>query len=208
MSTEIPPAPRPPFRTERLILREFRAADAVALHEYGADPEVSRFTDWGPNTPEQSREVLGRFLERQAARPPHELNLAVELAAEGGMIGSVRLELKDAANRTADLGYVIHRHYWGRGFVTEACQELLRIAFEVMDLHRVWATCDARNVGSYRVMEKLGMRREGVLRKGTLRKDGWQDTLLYAILAEEWRAKQADVRDPVLRPSPEIHPRG
>jgi len=187
MIAEIPPAPPPPFYTERLILREFRKSDLEAIHEYGSDPEVSRFMDWGPNTLAQSREVLERFLERQSAAPPHELNLAVEVAAEGRMIGSVRLDLKDTVNRTADLGYSIHRDYWGRGLVTEACQELLQIAFGDMRLHRVWATCDARNVGSYRVMEKVGMRREGVLRKGTLRKDGWRDTLLYAILAEEWR---------------------
>lgn len=56
-----------------------------------------------------------------------------------------------------------------------------------MRLHRVWATCDARNRGSWRVMEKLGMRREGLLKASNLRRDGWRDTLLYAVLAEEWR---------------------
>jgi ribosomal-protein-alanine N-acetyltransferase len=192
MTTEIPPAPPPPFRTERLILRDFRPDDLAAVHEYGSDPEVARYMDWGPNTPEVSAAFLEQTLKVQGERLPGVLNLAVEVVADRRMIGATRFEVKDERNRTADLGYSIHRAYWGRGLVTEATRELLRIAFEVMDLHRVFATCDARNVGSYRVMEKVGMRREGVLRKGTLRKDGWRDTLLYAILAEDWRASSGD----------------
>ncbi|MFC3079540.1 GNAT family N-acetyltransferase [Phenylobacterium terrae] len=186
MTTDIPPAPVPPFRTERLILRDFREDDFDDIHAYAVDPDVVRYMDWGPNTPEVTREYLGRALAGQAERPPHAVNVAVELAAEGRVIGSMRLEVKDAANRTADIGYSIHRPYWGQGLVAEGARRLLAIAFEDMKLHRVWATCDARNRGSWRVMEKLGMRREGVLKKANLRRDGWQDTLLYAVLAEEW----------------------
>lgn len=187
MTTDIPPAPPPPFRTERLILRGFTEADFEAVHDYASDPEVSRYMDWGPNTPEQTRHYLGLAIQAQDEGRPHVLNLAVEVAAEARLIGSIRLEVKDPANRTADIGYSIHRAYWGRGLVAEAGRELLRIAFEAMDLHRVWASCDARNTGSWRVMEKIGMRREGVLKKANLRRDGWKDTLLYAVLAEEWR---------------------
>ncbi|HEY9219821.1 MAG TPA: GNAT family N-acetyltransferase [Phenylobacterium sp.] len=186
MTTEIPPAPTPPLRTERLILRNFREDDEAAIHAYAVDPEVVRYMDWGPNTPEETREHLQRALRAQVERPPHVLNLAVEHAHDGRLIGSIRLEVKDAPNRTADIGYSIQRDYWGRGLVTEASRELLRVAFEEMKLQRVFATCDARNTRSWRVMEKLGMRREGVMRKANLRRDGWHDTLLYAVLAEEW----------------------
>ncbi|MET0295221.1 MAG: GNAT family protein [Phenylobacterium sp.] len=185
--TEIPPAPRPPFRTARLILRDYREDDLAAIHDYASDPEVARYMDWGPNTPEESRAHLERVLAAQGDAPDV-LNVGLEVAAEGRLIGALRFEVKDPGNRTADVGWTIHRAYWGRGLVTEAGREILRIAFGDMALHRVWATCDARNIGSWRVMEKLGMRREGVLRKANLRKDGWRDTLLYAVLAEEWAA--------------------
>jgi RimJ/RimL family protein N-acetyltransferase len=187
MTTDIPPAPVPPFRTERLILRDFHEGDFEDIHAYAIDPDVVRYMDWGPNTPELTREFLGRALKAQSERPPHAINVAVELAAEARMIGSMRLEVKDAANRTADIGYSIHRPYWGQGLVAEGARRLLAIAFEDMRLHRVYATCDARNRGSWRVMEKLGMRREGRLKNANLRRDGWQDTLLYAVLAEEWK---------------------
>jgi [ribosomal protein S5]-alanine N-acetyltransferase len=191
MTHQIPPMPPPPYLTERLILRDFREADFEAIHEYAVHPEVVRYMDWGPNTPEQTREYLDRSLKAQAERAPHVLNAAIELAAEARVIGSIRLEVKDAANRTADIGYCLHRPYWGQGLVAEAGRRLLQTAFEDLALHRVFATCDARNRGSWRVMEKLGMRREGVLRKANLRRDGWADTLLYAVLAEEWEGPAA-----------------
>lgn len=191
MTTDIPPAPLPPFRTERLILRDFRAGDFEDIHAYAIDPEVVRYMDWGPNTPEVTRDYLDRALKSQADRPPHAVNVAVELAAEAKVIGSMRLEVKDLANRTADIGYSIHRPYWGQGLVAEGARRLLSIAFGEMHLHRVYATCDARNRGSWRVMEKLGMTREGLLRKANLRREGWQDTLLYAVLADEWRPTPA-----------------
>ena len=78
--------------------------------------------------------------------------------------------------------------YWGRGYMTEAGRAILDVAFREIDLHRVWATCDPRNRASYRVMEKLGMRREAHFRKGVMEKGEWRDSYLYAILAEEWLA--------------------
>jgi len=67
---------------------------------------------------------------------------------------------------------------------------LVRVAFETLKLHRVWATCDVRNRGSFGIMEKLGMRREGTLRKNLLVRDGWRDTHVYALLDEEWAARR------------------
>jgi ribosomal-protein-alanine N-acetyltransferase len=186
VTDDIPPAPTPPFRTERLILRDFREDDFDDVHAYAVDPEVVRYMDWGPNTPEVTRQYLCLALQQQAERPSQVLNLAIEHAADRRVIGSIRLEVKDPANRTADIGYSIHRPYWGQGLVAEGARRLLEVAFREMGLHRVFATCDARNRGSWRVMEKIGMRREGLLRKANRRRDGWQDTLLYAVLAEEW----------------------
>jgi ribosomal-protein-alanine N-acetyltransferase len=95
--------------------------------------------------------------------------------------------MKDEANRNADIGYVLNRKYWGHGYMTESACTILDVAFKQLKLHRVWATCDTRNRSSYRVMERLGMRREGLFVKDAMEKGEWRDTYLYAILAEEWR---------------------
>ncbi|MGA8013896.1 MAG: GNAT family N-acetyltransferase [Candidatus Acidiferrales bacterium] len=177
-----------PIETERLLLREFRASDETGIHAYASDPEVVRLMIWGPNTPEQTRAFLQTMLKTQEQWPRPFVELAIELKAESRMIGSIGLRVKDEPNRAADMGYVLARDQWGRGYMTEAARAILDAAFRQLKLHRVWATCDPRNHASYRVMEKLGMRREAHFRKDVLEKGEWRDSYLYAILAEEWLA--------------------
>jgi [ribosomal protein S5]-alanine N-acetyltransferase len=178
-----------PIVTERLTLREFRNADEADIHEYGGDPEVSTFTDWGPNTPAQTRQVLQERLDAQHGWPRREVALAIELLAERKVIGSIDLTIDDRLPRTASFGYVLNRNHWNRGYTSEAARAILRVAFDDLKMHRVWATCDARNVASWRVMEKLGMRREAEFRDDVLQKGAWRDSYLYAILADEFVAE-------------------
>jgi RimJ/RimL family protein N-acetyltransferase len=175
-----------PILTERLTLREFRADDEQDIHEYGGDPQVSIFTDWGPNTLAQSRDHLATRLQHQSDWPRSDVSLAVELRAEPKVIGSASLWLTDASNRTASFGYAFNRRYWNNGYATEASRALLRVAFDVLKLHRVFATCDARNIASWHVMEKLGMRREAEFRQDVFQKGEWRNSYLYAILEAGW----------------------
>jgi ribosomal-protein-alanine N-acetyltransferase len=177
-----------PLRTERLVLREFRESDFDDVQAYGGDPEVTRFLQWGPNTSEETRKFLIGAIAQQADWPRFEFGFVLEHQASGRAIGSASLRLLDAANRTVELGYCLNRDFWGQGLVTEAARALGQASFGRLGLHRLVATCDSHNIGSYRVMEKLGMRREGVLRQDRQIKGAWRDTLIYAILAEEWRA--------------------
>jgi ribosomal-protein-alanine N-acetyltransferase len=181
-----PPEPWLPLKTERLILRPFREADYDDVHEYASDPRVTRFMTWGPNTPEISRKFLDIALAEQQVWPRAVVNMAAEVASERKMIGSVRFAVIDASTRTADFGYSLHRAYWNQGYATEAAGALVRHAFEVLGVRRVYATCDVRNTGSWRVMEKLGMRREARFHKDVRSRRGWRDTYLYAVLADEW----------------------
>jgi ribosomal-protein-alanine N-acetyltransferase len=178
------PKPWFPIRTERLLLREFRVSDEADVHAYGSDPEVSRFMDWGPNDAATTREVMQRWARSQEVWPRDEVNLAVEHLADGRVIGSFRLGLKAPGHRTADFGHSYHRAYWRQGYAAEAARALFAVGFGDLGLHRIWATADVRNIASWRLLEKLGMRREAHFRLDVLVKAAWRDSFLYAILAE------------------------
>ncbi len=177
-----------PIRTPRLILRDFEATDFDAVHAYASDPDVTRHTPWGPNTEADTRDAIARSLESQGARPRHEYNLAIIDPARDLLIGSIGLHPRDPANRTVETGYCLRADAWGRGFASEAARALVGAGFARLGLHRVFATCDARNQASAHVLEKLGMRREGHFRRDREIRGHWRDTLLYAVLAEDWRA--------------------
>ena len=168
-------------------MREFQPADEADIHDYASDPEVSRWMDWGPNTPRMTKRVLAGWLRAQVQWPRKKVELAIELRAEKRMIGGIRLEIRDERHRTGDFGYALNREYWKHGYATEAARAILGVAFGTLKLHRMWATCDQRNHASYRVMEKLGMRRDGAYQKDVLQKGEWRDSYLYAVVADEWR---------------------
>ncbi len=176
-----------PIRTQRLLLREFTADDESDIHEYGGDPVVSRYMDWGPNTPDVTRQILLDRLVQQQTWPRDEINLAIELSATGKQIGAFGVRIPDARNGLADFGFVLNRRYWRQGFMTETAGAVLETAFSIMGLRRLIATCDTRNIASARVMEKIGMRREAHFRQDVYQKGEWRDSYLYAILKDDWR---------------------
>jgi ribosomal-protein-alanine N-acetyltransferase len=173
-----------PIRTARLVLREFKATDESDVHEYGSDLAASRFVLWSPNTPKDTHDVLSDRLDKQRTWPRKEVDLALQLSSEEKIIGSISLNIESSADPIASLGYVVNPRYWGQGYATEATDALLSCASRVLRLHRVWATCDVRNVASWRVMEKVGMRREAVFRRDVLQKGEWRDSYLYAKLEQ------------------------
>jgi ribosomal-protein-alanine N-acetyltransferase len=175
-----------PLETEHLLLREFRADDEAGIHEYASDVEVVRFAAWGPNDPLMTMANLARRLIEQARWPRDSVDVAVELRGDCRLIGIMRLTILESQNKTADFGFTFNRRYWGNGYATEGSRALLEVGFLKLGLHRIWATCDVRNHASYRVMEKLGMRREALFQKDVLQKGEWRDSYLYAILADEW----------------------
>lgn len=190
--TDDPQQPWFPIRTRRLLLREARLSDYDDIHAYAVDPEVVRFMDWGPNTPQVTAQALGGWVAMSAQWPRDEVNLVMELLETGRAIGAIRLSIHSRADRTADFGYTLNKDYWRRGLGTEAASAVVETAFTTLGLHRVFATCDVRNAASYKVMEKLGMRREGTLLKNHEVRGRWRDTHVYALLAQEWAARRAE----------------
>ncbi|MGH9702465.1 MAG: GNAT family N-acetyltransferase [Candidatus Acidiferrales bacterium] len=178
-----------PIETERLLLREFRPGDEGDIQAYAGDSEVVKFMEWGPNDPATTKAVLANWLKDQERWPRDSVTLGIELKSEIRLIGAIRLTVKDKLNETADLGYSLNRRYWQKGFATEAARPVLDAAFRHLGLHRVWATCDPANHASYRIMEKLGMRREGNFKQDVKQRGEWRDSYFYAVLKEEWLSK-------------------
>lgn len=169
-----------PIETPRLLLREFRADDEDAIHEYASDSEVCRFTDWGPNTREETHRFSSERLAAQRHWPRSQVDLALELRAEHRMIGAISLWLTGRGTTSAEFGYALNRSYWGNGYVTEAAAAVLERAVPILGIRRVVATCDVRNVRSARVMERLGLQRERTMPSDRMQRGQWRDSFLYS----------------------------
>lgn len=170
-------------------LREIVESDWPAVHAYGSDPEVVKFELWGPNTEAESRDFVARCLRAQAEEARRSFELAVTLRDGGQLIGAAGVRLLSAEHSEAEIGYAFARAHWGRGLATEAARALLAFGFGELGLHRISATCHAANLASARVLEKIGMRREGTLRQNRLQRGAWRDSHLYAILAGDFSAR-------------------
>ncbi|GGN82089.1 N-acetyltransferase [Actinoplanes lobatus] len=171
--------------TERLILRRFRASDAPVLSAYRSDPEVARYQSWdAPFPPERAVIAVRNFAAGSPDRAGH-FQYAVELAAEERLIGDVYVRLHDNLKQ-AELGFTFAAPYQKRGFASEAVGAVLDRLFRRQRLHKVTGECDARNVRSAALMERLGFQREGLLRQQTFIKGEWTDDLIYGLLATEW----------------------
>ena len=172
--------------TERMILRDWQSGDFADACLYAADPEVSRYMAGGPNSERETRDFVYGAIHSAREKPRCAYELAVELKTEKKVIGGIGLSIKDPGYSTGFLGYAFNRDYWGQGLCSEASLEMLRFGFEDLDLHRIFATCDTRNEGSRRVLEKSGMRREAHFLEDSHIKGAWRDSYLFAILKREW----------------------
>lgn len=165
-------------------------SDLDYLAEVMARPEVVRYLINGIRTRQQVAELLGKRTTLTSIRAEGDsLILAVQLGATGPVVGDVTLSYQSAAHRGGEIGWVFHPDYQGHGYATEASRVMLRLAFDGLGLHRVIARCDGRNEASVRVMERLGMRREGHFVENEYVKGEWTDELVYAMLAREWRGR-------------------
>jgi ribosomal-protein-alanine N-acetyltransferase len=178
----------PEIRTERLRLRRMTLADAADMFDDARDPEMTRYTTWQPHrSSADSRarleRVVGRYARGEVA------NWGVEHRSDGRFIGTAGYMRWDVDDHCAELGYAISRNYWGQGLMTEALRAIIAFGFERMQLNRIEARCTAKNVGSYRVMERAGMTFEGTLRERHLVEGDFTDKKLYSILRREYEAR-------------------
>jgi RimJ/RimL family protein N-acetyltransferase len=175
---------QPPLATERLVLRPFAVEDAPTVQCLAGAREVADTTLTIPHPyPDGAAEAwIGAHAPAFAAG--RLATYAVTDRAAGALLGAVGLQI-EPGHALGELGYWIGVPYWGRGYATEAARALMRYGYARLGLHRIQARHFLRNPASGRVMEKLGMRREGVLRQSVRKWGRFEDVVLYARLAED-----------------------
>lgn len=165
----------------RLYFCPLSAEDSDAIHEYASDSAVSKYIGWAlKQTPE---ETLG-FVEEMISREKQGTHLyaTVKLKDTHQVIGTVMLFNFDHEAKNAEVGYVFHRQYWGKGFGSEALQLIDDFAFNTLKLHRLHARVVSGNMGSARVLEKNNYLREGRLRDHYKIENQYYDSLIYGKL--------------------------
>lgn len=178
-----------PLTTDRLRLRPFTRGDVDAVFAYRGREDVALYLFDPPLSREEcALAIQQRTTQTGFANEGDRIVLAVETVDGGNLVGEVSLIWRSVEARQGELGWIFHPAFHGQGFATEATRVLVDLAFGEADLHRVYARCDARNVGSWRLMERLGMRREAHFREHALFKGAWDEEFYYAMLRDEWLA--------------------
>ncbi|RAO39423.1 Ribosomal-protein-alanine N-acetyltransferase [Micromonospora saelicesensis] len=184
-----------PIRTARLVLRPVTIDDLDDVYAFQRRPDVVRWMLGAePRTREQSRVSVLAMACEDAWRAEGDC-LTVAVVTDAGVIGIVELVWRSQLDRTAELGFVFHPDHGGRGLATEAATALLDWGFTEFGLHRVYGRCHGRNTASARLMARLGMRQEARHVESYLFKGEWADQLVFAILANEWRAGTSTPHD-------------
>ena len=179
----------PALQTPRLLLRKMRLSDAADIFAYASDPAVARYTTWPPHptvaaTEAFVRELLQRYADGLVSP------WGIVHRADGKLIGSCGFAYVMAWHGRGEIAYALSQSYRGQGLMPEAVSAVLAFGFETLRLNRIEARCEVENIASERVMQKVGMQLEGVLRQHAQVLGKYRDLKLYSILRDEWPADQ------------------
>jgi ribosomal-protein-alanine N-acetyltransferase len=179
----------PTLETVRLRLRPLTIDDAGDIFAYAADSQVTKYLMWSPHRSIDDSLVfinaaIGRYKKRQPAP------WAMELKSEQKVIGTCDYISWSPDHGRTEIGYAMAREYWGRGLMTEAVREIIEYGFRDTGINRIQALCEIPNIGSARVMEKVGMLYEGILRDYMIQHGAFRDMKIYAILRKDWEGQQ------------------
>ena len=180
----------PSMETKRTILRRLTPEDAEDVFAYAQSPDVSAYMTWDLHASIRDTQV---FI-RQCISDVDEDRAGVwgiEWKDTGRVIGTIRFVHVDTVNRSAPVAYVLSEAYWGQGIATEVLAKILEFGFESMGLNRIEGVHMLRNAVSGRVLEKAGMRYEGLIREKLRAKGLYWDVQQYAILKRDWDASRS-----------------
>lgn len=175
----------PTIKDGRLLLRPFSSEDAPKVAEYCSAWELADTTANIPHPYDQSMAEEWIGTHQSAFDKGEGITFAITLAETGALVGAIGLSIHEA-NRLAEVGYWVGKPHWSKGYATKATELIIAYAFEELDLNRVQARHMMRNPASGRVMEKAGMKLEGILRQSIYRWESFEDMAMYSILREEY----------------------
>jgi RimJ/RimL family protein N-acetyltransferase len=178
-----------PIETEQMTVRALHPDDAEDIHAIYSVPEVSRYLYTEPMDLAEARDYVSRRSDPVIAAEGDGVNVAGVLRETGAVVATLYLHLVSGVHQQGEIGYVVSSAYAGRGLATEGALAMLSVGFDRWDLHRMIGRCDARNAASAAVLRRVGMRQEAEFRENEWVKGEWTDELVFAILAEEWRAR-------------------
>lgn len=184
------PLTTPTLTTDRLRLRPFTDEDGEDLFALQSNSRVMQYWDSEPWT---DRGRIERFMttNRRLADEGSGARLAIERATDGAFLGWVTFNSWNPDFRSALLGYILAEDAWGHGYGTEAARAVLTWAYATLDLNRVQAEADTRNLASARVLEKLGFTREGTLREDCIVAGVVSDSWVYGLLRRDWESSNS-----------------
>jgi RimJ/RimL family protein N-acetyltransferase len=172
--------------TARLTLRPLRPEDAGAMFAMYSNTEFMRY--WSFPVMKRYEQAVDYVACRiQGSATQTEIFWAIDLAATHEMIGTCCLFNADPVSRHAEIGFGLHRPFWGRGYMTEAAQAAVDCGFDALNLHRIEAEIDPRNTASARVLERLGFIKEGLLRERWIIDGEISDGAIYGLLRSDRR---------------------
>ena len=178
----------PVLYSNRLILRHFRPEEAMVVRNLAGDYEIAHGCLTVPHPYGIGMAETWIACHEEWYSLGIQLVFAITRKEDGWLIGAIGLMLDQDHNR-AEIGYWIGVPFWGCGYATEAAETAVTFAFEEMVMNRVTSTIFMRNTASGRVLEKIGMHQEGILRKHLLKEGIYEDVFVYGMLREEWRAE-------------------
>jgi RimJ/RimL family protein N-acetyltransferase len=180
------------LETNRLRLRPLERTDITAFSTYRSDPNIARYQGWeAPYTVGQAE----KFIDDMQVVTPGEIGqwfqLGLELKSTADLIGDVAFQVLKSNRKTAEIGMTLAAAFHGSGYGVEGVTELVRFLFDDLQMHRVIANCDPENHSAYRLLEKVGFRREGSFLESLWYKGYWASEYWYAMLEREWKEKHA-----------------
>lgn len=181
------------FSTERLFIRPVQLTDAEALFGFRSDPECAEFMSSIPLNVAEMRERIQKTAS-EINQSGTWFQFVIFEKDERSVVGDIGLHFlaSDTQNKQVELGYILHKKYWGKGYATEALMPIIDYLVYTLDKHRLVANIDPSNYPSIRLVEKLGFRKEGHLRESFFSKGKWVDDLVFAILAREWKLRNSN----------------
>lgn len=178
---------KPAIQTPRLSFRSFTVDDFDAVHAYASDPAVTRYTAFGPNTVEQTKEFLQRTVAESTDGDRANYHFAIIDKQTSRLIGSCGLMFSSPNGPQYSFGYVLGKEWWGQGIASEATLALIEFGFRELRAHRLWAHVFVGNTGSERLLQKLGFRYEGCALQAFFARGAWHDLQTFAMLRSEWQ---------------------